>query len=684
MVSKLAFALLAPLLISIVWPAPPPLTNTNSGVATAEAGAGTQAAANSTKSLGGIRGDSHFKILDASQAVETFTPGAARMPLLTRNGARRPGAKSAATTSAARAPRTATPKWAPKVALYNNLNSIGLDATVNGANQDSPPDSTGAIGPNHYVEMVNSGIAVYNRFTMAYINSATLQNWLGADPATPYCDPQIQWDPSAARWLYTFLFCDTSTSSQDVHFGWSRTSDPSNLASGWCHYIVGTSPYLFDFPKLGHSKTYMLIGGNAYDQTVPGNTTVSSSQVFWIKKPAVSLSTCPSASTLAVGASPFPLLNPDSTEAFTPVPVNQTTTALNGYVVSAHDDNGGPQTKLAVWHVDSAGGWHADSDPTVASFSLPAPAPQLGSTNTIDTGDGRLTQAVGDPATGIWTQHTVAGPGGRSMVAWYEIKVVGTTASTANSGNITSTTDFVFNGAISPRTDTGGAAVIYNRSSATIDPVIAAQIRFTSTSSANMEPGELVLGTSAATDNDFSCNNPTLGIPCRWGDYSGASPDPVLKNLVWGSNQVTAVTGGPLIAGWASRNFALAFVTKPLAPTAVSAVAGSNGTVKVSWTPSTYLPTPPTASYTITAYVGVTPTFTLVVGAPATSAQFGGLTNGVIYTFTVFASNSVGDSAESVHSNAVSPGRPGAQSTPTPAPSRSPVPQSTPSPPPAR
>ena len=37
--------------------------------------------------------------------------------------------------------------------------------------------------------------------------------------------------------------------------------------------------------------------------------------------------------------------------------------------------------------------------------------------------------------------------------------------------------------------------------------------------------GEIVLGTSAAADQDFSCTAPN-GPPCRWGDYAGASPDP--------------------------------------------------------------------------------------------------------------------------------------------------------------
>ena len=557
-----------------------------------------------------------------------------------------------------------------------------MAATINGALPEAPPDSTGAIGPSHYVEMVNSAIAVYSRATLTLVTPAkTLQAWLGVDPAIPYCDPQIQWDPSAGRWLYAFLYCNLSSSSQGVHFGWSKTSDPSSLATGWCHYVGTTSPYLYDFPKLGHSSNYILIGANAFDETNPSpNPTFVGSRVVWVKKPANTVHTCPAASTLIRGASPFPLRNPDNTVAFTPVPVNTTTSSGNGYVVSAHYPFGAPQTKLAVWHLDSVGGWHANNDIPVAQFSVPNPAPQLGSTNTIDTSDGRLTQAVGDPTTGIWTQHTVNGLGNRSVVRWYEIKVSAGLPLRTQQGDIASPTDFVFNGAVSPRFDGGGAAVVYNRSNATtIDPVIAAQIRVTATPSNTMEPGEIVLATSPAADTEtLSC------APCRWGDYSGASPDPIVQNVVWGTSELNTASG-PTPA-WADQNFALLVAIAPHAPTPVSATAGDSAAT-VFWTPSPFDPGSPVISYKITSYVGGTAGPQVTVTAPATSAYFPGLINGVTYTFTVTATNIVGDGLESAQSNPVTPPRQVAQASPppsSPAPARSPVTQSTPNPGPPR
>jgi len=543
------------------------------------------------------------------------------------------------------------------VALYNNVNKPGMTDAVNGIYQASPPDSTGAVGPKNYVEMVNSAIEVWSR-ALAPVSSMTLAAWVGARADTPYCDPQIQWDNGASRWLYVFVYCDPTNNIQEFDFGWSKTANPSNLSTGWCQFFTNPARQLYDYPKLGHNSKFMIVGTNLFDTTSHSpNPPPIGSGILRVTLPANGVTTC----TLPVlHGFPVPL-------ASTPVPVNTMTGAATGYVVAAYDPFSGPKSKLAVWHVSSSGVLTQDADVPVNSYSLPAPAPETNPSYFIDTLDGRLTQAVGDPTTGIWTQHTVAGPGGRSMVTWYQIKVVGNLPTLAQEGNISSSTDFVFNGAVSPRFDGGGAAVFYNRSSSTLDPVIGAQIRLTATTVGAMEPGELILAASTRPDLDFSCNNPTAGTPCRWGDYSGASPDPAVKTAVWGTNQVVGAFGSGSSPEWADQNFAVQVLAAPHAPTGVSATAG-DGAATVFWTPSSFNPGSPVTSYTITPYVGATPGAPVVVAAPATSANFPGLTNGVTYTFTVFATNAIGDSPESAPSNQVTPPRQVAQSSASPPP----------------
>lgn len=467
-----------------------------------------------------------------------------------------------------------TPAIRTSNAVFNGLNKSGLNFGDNGAFQTSPPDTTGSIGPNHYVEIVNSIIGVYNRSDLSLVTNATFNAWLGVggNPSSvPLCDPQIQWDQSSQRWLYVVLGC--SFSSHKFYYGWSKTTDPSDLLNGWCRFSVATPNVLADYPKLGHSSSYMLVGSNNFSDTGPLFPFVTA-QITWMLTPAPGVTTCTTPTVNIAGTAIAPLKNGDGvTLTSTPVPVNTSTNASNGYVVSAYDPSGPPpvaQSKLTVFHIDGTGGFHADGDLNVTTYSIPAPAPSLnGSTFGIDTLDGRLTQAVGDPTTGIYTQHTVNGTGNRSKVTWYEIKVAASVPVLTQEGDIASTTDFVFNGAISPRPDGQGAVIFYNRTSATTDPVIASQGRMVGTATGQMDPGEILLASSTAGDRDFSCNFTGHGEPCRWGDYSGATPDPLNANVVWGSNQaltLPSVPGGN--PNWVTQNFAIAgpVLRSPAAP----------------------------------------------------------------------------------------------------------------------
>ncbi len=106
--------------------------------------------------------------------------------------------------------------------------------------------------------------------------------------------------------------------------------------------------------------------------------------------------------------------------------------------------------------------------------------------------------------------------------------------------------------------------------------------------------------------------------------------------------------------------------TAPNAPTGVSATAG-DGTATVTWTAPPNGGSPIT-SYTVTPYIGSTAQGTTTVpgSPPATSTTVSGLTDGTTYTFTVTATNAVGTSPESAHSNSVTPassGGPGAWSS---------------------
>ena len=557
----------------------------------------------------------------------------------------------------------------PLAGIFNNTNGPGLNQlTV------APPDSTGAIGPNHYVEMVNQQIGVYDR-NLNLLASSDNGSFMGAGSLT-VTDPQIQWDGGGGHWLYVAL--GVATGANMLLFGWSKTADPSDLNAGWCLFGTPRGQYLDDYPKLGHDDHFMSIGSNVYDDS-GGVYTFKTANIFAIAKPQAGDASCSVGTVLYVADAGHPLLNADGSTAFTPVPANTADASPNGYVIAAHSpvDGVGPAApKIMVWHwavLNGSAALFADGDvSTVATFGIPAPVPQSGTSDVLDTLDARLTQAVAvnDPtaggAKGIWTQHTIAGPGGRSIVRWYEI-LAGTPPTLRQRGDIGSPTDFVWNGAISPAIGGDSAAVFYNRGGGSVLPVIAAQSRGPATALNSMDPGELVIAQSSAIDMDFTCQYSKPSDPCRWGDYAGAAPDPVNPGVIWGSSQVT----GPcyifcgFFAQWQTQNFAVVASTSagpvpPGAPTLNVPTAG-NGSVSLSWSaPSS------NGGATITDYAVYRST---TAGGETFLANTGGaltysdtaVSNGTTYYYKVAGINSAGTGAlsnERSATPAVPPGPP--------------------------
>ncbi len=346
--------------------------------------------------------------------------------------------------------------------------------------------------------------------------------------------------------------------------GFSKTETPGT-STDWCKYSddAGYGSNVPDYPKLGDTQDFLLIGVNVFNSA----GTYLRSDVDWITKPPAG-PTCPSATSFLTGQRTS-LLNADGTKAFTPVPANQTDTSSSGWIVAAKDLTGGSASSLSVFSVTKKADGTANiagtgTSVSVASYAVPPSAPQKGTLSVLDTMDGRLTQAVSaiDPSHGVvatWTQHTVAGGAG-SEVRWYEIDGVRHTQ--LQTGKATSASLDVLNGAIAPDRLVVGAATAFGDSmvlgfdtaSSTTD--VAFQI--VSKIGAAAQSSFVLIRQSAGPNADFTCFDP-YGPPCRWGDYSGASPDPGASLMgshgqVWLTNTYNVSSTNNSNADWRSQN----------------------------------------------------------------------------------------------------------------------------------
>jgi hypothetical protein len=449
---------------------------------------------------------------------------------------------------------TASSPISPLTSVFNALDQPGITDATDPVLGGTPSDSTGAIGPSNYVEVINSEIAVYSNTDLSSPPSTLdASTFVGDFEPGSTCDMQIQWDQAGQRWLYAALDCAAASGAQGFYFGWSKTADAEPLNSNWCQYLVSTGTSYEDYPRLGHDDSQVIVGTNAFAHD--GLGIYKGSHIFVFDKPANGVTTCPTGTTEESTMLKANTIVSD----FTPVPANIADDSATGYVASARSYS--DQAHIDLYTIGRASGANAvlsTTAVTVPAFAVPASVPQPGGTaDVLDSLDTRLTQAVAftDPTTGkegIWTQHTIDG-GGPSVVGWYELTPGSTTPT--RSGTVGGPDGaFAFNGAISPTENGGSAVLTYNSGSPSSDVDWRAQDPLASV------VDDIQLAISSDVDHDLSC--PSFGLfgdaPCRWGAYAGASPDPANPCVAWGTSMLT-VTPSDAIGDpqWGTQNAAI-------------------------------------------------------------------------------------------------------------------------------
>lgn len=214
----------------------------------------------------------------------------------------------------------------------------------------SPPDTVGDVGPNHYIQSVNSGggarINIYDKAEPVPSLLATFDlDTLGTGfCATGYGDPIVLYDRSADRWLLS----EFSSSGNTLCVYISQTPDP--VAGGWFHYGF-TAPSFPDYPKYGVWATDRNGGAGSYIVTAndggPG--------IYALNRGAMLTGAASTFQRVTVPGLPgfgFESLTPADADGPEPPPMGSPAIIMRHRDTEVHSGPAAPADLLEMWGFD--------------------------------------------------------------------------------------------------------------------------------------------------------------------------------------------------------------------------------------------------------------------------------------------------------------------------------------------
>jgi len=125
--------------------------------------------------------------------------------------------------------------------------------------ETQPPDTHGAVGPNHLMVTLNSDVLIQDRSGNALSTVTLAAFWGRVSGGNPF-DPRVVYDPYADRWITTAV----GNFYGSLLVGVSRTGDPTG---SWNLYKIDPAPLRVDFPNLGFNKDWIVVRGSMFTST---------------------------------------------------------------------------------------------------------------------------------------------------------------------------------------------------------------------------------------------------------------------------------------------------------------------------------------------------------------------------------------------------------------------------------
>lgn len=398
-----------------------------------------------------------------------------------------------------------------------------------------PPDTMGAVGPNHVMTMLNTEVRIQSRSGVTN-STASLSNWWsGLGTFSRIFDPRLVYDPYGQRWIATVCLNGGVTyyGTSAVGLAVSTSSDPT---SSWHFKKIDADPndsIWVDFPTLGFNKNWIVIAHNMYTRT----NTFDHPRIYLFNKTNIYAGgtnhvLVDHQPSVGGGFAPAATYDPDDGNLY----LLQVVSATRVHVWSVTGSPGSPEFRDNKVDMDSSA-WA----PAINSLTdLVDSAPQTNSSIKIDTSDHRMHNVVFRNGC-IWGVHNIFLPSSsptRAAVQWWQFSVAGN-GRKEQVGIIQDATG---------ATHYGYPSIAVNK----FDDVL---IGFTQFSSNSFASGAYAL--RASTDQREKMRTPYTFKPGeglyrkqvpsgnRWGDYSATVVDPVNDTDFWTIQEYAAMPDPP-------------------------------------------------------------------------------------------------------------------------------------------
>src|ERR1043166_5130411 len=461
-----------------------------------------------------------------------------------------------------------------------------------------PPDTDGDVGPNHYVQSVNSSIRVHDKSGNVLAGPVTYNSFFSAMGTSTPCgnnlndgDGVVFYDHLADRWVVSDFAFSAFPGAGPFYqcIGVSKTSDP--VTGGYWLYAVQVDPaqtgFIGDYPKFGLWPDAYYMAVNEFSGLTTATEAFEGVRVYALDRN--SMINGGSANTIAFSILPADLgdqysLLPATFRAGNPPPAGQPEWFMD---VNSSATAGTVETQVFVrrFHADfttpansffGVGTSHTP-DATINVNGFVDAFDGTSGTDIVPNGTATTTQyldTLGDKlmyplvyqnlggVESVYASQTVnnnQNGTGPTAIRWYQFNVTGNTISTSpvQQQSFNNNNDGLWRWMPSINVDNAGnVAIGYTASSATVDPGIRYAGRLATDPLNTLAQGEAVM--TPGTGHQTSTSD-------RWGDYSSMFVDPTDTCTFYHTNEYYSATGS---ATWNTRVGSFKFpscVSSPIA-----------------------------------------------------------------------------------------------------------------------